>query len=191
MSSFRRSAYNLTERELRWAIANSSTNIEASELLHVSYKTFREYAKKYFDAETGKTLFEIHGNARRRYTWKKNDDNLVEDILAGKRNWMHKRKVEDLLVRECALLQDCVYCGECERRITDNKPVTLLVWKDGNYNNHKRENLEFVCYNHFFLYYGDLRPHGFYKAHHQELYQEYWDAYKKQKEDDRNKNQSK
>lgn len=169
MSAFRKSAYNLTEREIRWAISMSTNNAEAAQMLHVSYGVFRSYAKMYFDPETGGNLYDILKGAKKRAYRRQQSETLVEDILTGKKRWMRPNLVSEILIRECAMLEQCVYCGESERRITDGKSVCMLVWKNGDNNDHRRENLEMVCYNHFHLYYGDLRSYGYYKAHHGEL----------------------
>lgn len=164
-----RSGYNLTEREIRWAISNSNSNQEASMMLHVSLKTFRDYAKKYYDIETGGTLFDILKHKRLRGSRRSDPEKLVEEILAGKKPWMPRKKVERILIQNCIFVEQCVYCGESEKRITDNKSVCALVWKDGNYSNHSLDNLEMVCYNHFFLYYGDLKFYGHYTNHNKKI----------------------
>lgn len=157
-NSFRNSAYQLTEKEIRYAISNSCSNRDAAAFLHVSYATFRQYAKQYYDHNTGKNLFDLLKSKRSRSVRRQNPDKLVDAILEGKKPYLHPSIVQATLIREGIVFEQCVYCGESERRLSDNKSCCIMAWKDGNHNNHKLENLEMVCYNHFFLYYGNLKP---------------------------------
>jgi len=157
MSRFRNAAYHLSEKEIRYAISNSRTNQEAAAFLHVSYLTYRNYATKYYDPETGLTLFHILRHKRSRSVQRQDSETLVQDILDGKKNWLPPGYVRDILIREQIFLEQCEICGESERRISDDKSCCILVWKDGNQHNHRKDNLQMLCYNHFFLYHGNLK----------------------------------
>ena len=43
-----------------------------------------------------------------------------------------------------------------ERRVSDYKMPLLLNFKDNNKKNYRKENIELLCYNHYFLTVGDI-----------------------------------
>ena len=47
-------------------------------------------------------------------------------------------------------------CGFEERRVLDYKMPLLLNFKDDNKKNYKLDNIELLCYNHYFLNVGDI-----------------------------------
>ena len=47
-------------------------------------------------------------------------------------------------------------CSFAERRVTDYKVPLLINFKDGNKKNWSLDNLEMLCYNHFFLHVGNI-----------------------------------
>ena len=47
-------------------------------------------------------------------------------------------------------------CQFKERRVLDYKMPLLLHFKDGNKKNYRKENIELLCYNHYFLTVGDI-----------------------------------
>ena len=73
-------------------------------------------------------------------------DNLFEQ---------HK-KIKYRLIAEGYLEEKCAMCGFQERRVLDYKIPLLLHFKDNNKQNYKLENIEFLCYNHYFLNVGDV-----------------------------------
>lgn len=156
-------AYNLTETEIRYAMANSNSNAAASRFLGIHIDTYRRYAKMYIDSESGKTLWELHRNYGGKGSSKKTLDreyNFVKtdifEILDGKHPKYDKKKLAKRLIEEVIFPEECAMCGFNERRITDFKVPLILIWKDGNNKNHKKDNLEFLCYNCYFLTYEDL-----------------------------------
>lgn len=162
MPMWYRPAYNLTESEIRYAMKNSASNGEAAQFLHISLNCYRNYAKKYFDAESGKSLWDLHKNQGKRHH-KKPSKNLatIENIFAGMYPNYSIPKLQERLIREGYFEEKCAMCGFCERRISDYSVPLLLTWKDGNRKNHARENLEFLCYNHYHLYCGDMNRKPF------------------------------
>ena len=162
MAYWYRPAYNLTETEIRYAIKNTQSNREAAAFLHISVATYKRYAEKYFDAATGKNLFQLHKN---QAGWKKTKPSkqlaTIENIFAGMYPNYSIPKLQERLLREGYFEEKCAHCGFCERRISDYTVPLLLTWKDGNRKNHAKENLEFVCYNHYHCYYGDMNRKPF------------------------------
>ena len=47
-------------------------------------------------------------------------------------------------------------CKFKERRVLDYKSPLLLHFKDNNSNNYSLDNIELLCYNHYFLQVGDI-----------------------------------
>ena len=65
-------------------------------------------------------------------------------------------KVKKRLFEEGYLQEECSMCGFNERRLLDYKIPLLLHFKDNNKKNWRLENLEVLCYNHYFLTIGDI-----------------------------------
>lgn len=153
-------ALNLTDAEIKYAMANSRSNAEAARFIGCDITTYKKYAKRYIDSESGMSLWEVHKNAAGKNLTKhfKHHAKRVNifDVLEGKHPSYNKKKLHQKLVEEVIFPEECANCGFCEHRITDDKVPLVLVWKDGDKTNHKKENLEFVCYNCYFLMYGDL-----------------------------------
>ena len=57
-----RSALNIGESEIRYAMENTKSNAEAARFMKVSFTTYKKYAKMYTDPATGKTLYDMHTN---------------------------------------------------------------------------------------------------------------------------------
>lgn len=150
-------AYNLTEKEIRYAMKNTNSNAEAAAFLHISIPIWKKYAEMYFDPESGKSLYQLHKNQGAKFG-KKPSIKLatMEDIFAGKHPKYNVHKLKARLIMEGILEERCAICGFEERRISDYTVPLVLTWKNGDKRDHSRENLEFVCYNHYHLYYGDM-----------------------------------
>lgn len=155
-----RPAYNLTEKEVRYAIAATHSNREAAAFLHINMNTWKIYASKYFDHETGKNLYEIHKNKSRRGTTKPHNILKVpfEDIFAGKHPGYNTTRLRRRLIEENIFPESCNICGFSERRVSDYTVPLILTWKNGNKKDHSFENLELVCYNCYHLNYGNMHP---------------------------------
>ena len=52
--------------------------------------------------------------------------------------------------------EECSCCSFNERRVSDYKIPILLNFKDGNKKNYKKDNIQFLCYNCFYLTIGDI-----------------------------------
>ena len=51
---------NLTESQIRYAMANTYSNRGAARFLNVSINTYLKYAEQYVDSETGLNLRDLH-----------------------------------------------------------------------------------------------------------------------------------
>jgi hypothetical protein len=149
---------DLTEKMIRYAMANSQSNAQAANFLNVAYNTYKKYAKSYFDKETGLSLFEYHKNQEGKGISKgglrTKSYVRLKEILAG----LHpeypakrmKKRVDDL-INQSYLEEKCYRCGFQEKRIVDYSIPLLLDWVDGDTTNHKRGNLQLLCYNCYYL----------------------------------------
>ncbi len=155
-----RPAINLSESEIRYAMANTQSCASASRFLNVSYESFRKYALLYIDRETGKTLFDIHKNIAGKGITKNIKPKLtgaygLHDILDGKYPAYNPKKLKFRLLRSGEFEEKCGCCGFDERRVDDYTVPLILDWIDGDRTNHHRENLQFLCFNCYYLQVGN------------------------------------
>jgi hypothetical protein len=151
---------NISESEIRYAMENTQSCAGAARFLKVSYEAFRKYAKMYTDAESGKTLFELHKNKAGKGISRAAKPRLrghygILDILDGKYPEYSHAKLKPRLLKNAIMEEKCDSCGFCERRISDYTVPLLLDWVDGDRTNHKRENLRLLCYNCYYLEVGN------------------------------------
>jgi len=155
-------ALNLTEREVRYAMANTKSNEGAARFIGCSPTTYKKYAKQYIDEETGLSLYELHKNQSGRGISKVTHSDTqfkttdIFEVLEGKHPTYNPKRLEERIRRELIFPEECGMCGFSEKRLLDYKVPLILVWKDGNIRNHHKDNLQFLCYNCYFLTYDDL-----------------------------------
>ena len=134
--------------KIQWAIENSQSIAGAAKLLRVSYNTFKKYAK-YYD------LFEQNKNQAGKGISRKGDTGFstakLSDIFSGKHpNYAHY-KLQERLLKNGYLAQECSNCGYDECRSSDLLSPLLLDFLDGDGTNHELSNLRLICYNCFFI----------------------------------------
>ena len=80
------------------------------------------------------------------------------DIIEGRANTasFSPDRIKHRLLTEGYLEEKCAMCGFQERRVLDCKMPLLLHFKDNNKKNYKLDNIELLCYNHYFLTVGDI-----------------------------------
>lgn len=164
-----RTPLNLTEAQIRYAMKNSKSNSGAARFLNVSLTTYQKYSKRYIDEETGKDLWDLQKNKRGKGVKKPYNITkgkyALKDILEGKypQYSVHHLKNRLLNNADKVNFKSCCHnCGYDERRITDNKIPLILDHIDGDWKNHLRDNLRFLCYNCFHNLKGNIRggqPH--------------------------------
>ena len=155
----------ITEKEIRYAMGQSNSNLSAAAFLHISIGTWKKYASRCIDEETGKSLYELHKTTKRHrptseYRLKQKNQTYLDflDVLDGKSNAIRGSRIKDKLINYGILENSCKQCGFSEIRIDGKAPI-LLLHKDGNNENCRLENLEFICYNCYFINGGKLaRP---------------------------------
>lgn len=162
--TFRYHKYFLTEAEIRYSMRHSSSVEEAARFLHISNVTWKKYAEKYIDHETGLNLHQLQknqsGKGIRKKVTRLKPINLVamEDIFANKHPNYRIEKLRSRLIEDEIFMEACTICGFNEKRLSDGLTPIILVFKNGNKKDMRLENLEFVCPNHYFLYYGNMIP---------------------------------
>ena len=134
--------YNLTEAQIKYAIANTLSNSHAARYLNVCLNTYKKYAEQY-------GLYEGHLNKEGKGISRKDVYPRVkfEDIFANRHPNYHLPTLKQRLIREKILPEECQICGENKPRLEDGQKPILLDFIDGNEKNMSRENLRFICYN--------------------------------------------
>ena len=137
------------------AQAKTKSNMAAARYLHVSYQHYKRYAKLY-------GLFEDHknqsGKGIPKFLKSKGKEPALLDIIEGRVSAASftPAKIKYRLIEAGYLLEQCSMCGFQERRVLDYKMPLLLHFKDNNKSNYSKENIELLCYNHYFLTVGDI-----------------------------------
>ena len=147
----------VTKEDILRAQQNTRSNMAAARYLHVSYNHYKKYAKM-FKNDEGVTLLEAHknqaGEGIPKFAISGIDNIPLMDVLEGRVPIEHfdPRKIKARLLSEAMLVEVCSNCNFSEKRVTDQKILVILSFKDGNKKNWHLDNLEFLCYNCSFLY---------------------------------------
>ena len=145
----------LSKEQIAAAQAKTKSNMAAARYLHVSYQHYKRYAKLY-------NLFDWHKNQRGKGIPKflrgpKKMPHMLE-IIEGRiaASSFDPYKLKYALIEQGYLLEECAVCTFKERRVLDYKMPLLLHFQDGNSNNYSLDNVQLLCYNHYFLNVGDV-----------------------------------
>ena len=147
----------LSKDDLERAMKMSRSNFAAARYLHVSYNHYKKYAKLYKNEE-GITFLEAHKNQEGKgipkFALKGSSKIPLMDLLEGRVPIEHfnAREIKERIIFEGLVEEKCSMCRMSERRVTDLKVPLILNFKDGNKKNWHLDNIEFLCYNHSFLY---------------------------------------
>ena len=139
----------------------TKSNRAAARYLNCSYTHYKQYAKNFTD-ENGVTLFEKHlnqsGKGISKFLPNRGKEPALVDIIEGRVSIdsYTPEKLKNRLIQESYLEECCANCGFAERRVIDYKVPLILNFKDSNKKNWRIENLELLCYNHYFLYIGNI-----------------------------------
>ena len=121
------------------AMSQTKSNRAACRYLNVSYIHYKRWAKLY-ESDTHDNLFEQHKNQRGKgipkFLRSKGKEPALIDIIEGR-------------VDASSFSPDKIKY----RLITEGH---LLDFKDNNKKNYRKENIELLCYNHYFLTVGDI-----------------------------------
>ena len=145
----------LSKEQILAAQAKTKSNMAAARYLHVSYQHYKRYAKTY-------NLFDSHKNQSGKGIPKflkgtKKMPHMLE-IIEGRiaASSFDTNKLKYALIEQGYLLEECAVCSFKERRVMDYKMPLLLHFKDNNSNNYSLDNIQLLCYNHYFLTVGDI-----------------------------------
>lgn len=140
----------LIEGQILAAQAISKSEAEAAERLGVSFMTYRKYAKLYgvYGRVSNKAGRGIDKSIKNEDTGKY----PLNQILDGKFPNYSTNRLKVRMLRGKRVEEKCNKCGFSEKRITDNTVPLMLNYIDGNEKNKKRENIELLCYNCYYLY---------------------------------------
>ena len=147
--------------DIERAMRMTKSNRSAARYLNCSYTHYKQYAKNFTD-ENGVTLFEKHlnqsGKGISKFLPNRGKEPALVDIIEGRVSIdsYTPEKLKNRLIQESYLEECCANCGFAERRVIDYKVPLILNFKDSNKKNWRIENLELLCYNHYFLYIGNI-----------------------------------
>lgn len=142
----------IPKSRIEWAIRSTLSIRAAAKHLGVAYNTFKKYAKMYdlFEQNKNPTGLGISTIKDTKYGVK------IQDLFDGKHpNYPHW-KLQERVLREGFLAQECSNCGYDDYRTADMKGPYLLNFLDGDHTNHALDNLSLLCYNCFFI----MKPVG-------------------------------
>ncbi len=137
----------------------------ASRYLNCSYQHIKPYFKSYRvddNDPNSPTLFEVHknqtGKGIPKFLKHHGKDPDLEKVLNGELyiESFSIDKFKRRLIAEAILSEECSCCGFKEQRVSDYRVPLLINFKDSNKKNWKKENLEFLCYNCYFLLINDV-----------------------------------
>ena len=154
---------DLKKEEILAAMGKTKSNRAASHYLNCSYTHYKMWAKVYEATEPGyNNLFEQHlnpsGKGIPKFLKSTGKEPPLLDIIEGRADAssFSPEKLKYRLITEGYLKEECACCGFKERRVSDYKIPILLNFKDGNKKNYKKDNIQFLCYNCYYLSIGDL-----------------------------------
>ena len=137
---------------IQWAIENSLSLKGAARVLGVSYNTLKKYAIMY-------DLFEQNKNQSGKGVSTKGNTGWgikIQDLFDGKHPKYPHWKLQERVVRDGYLKQECSNCGYDDYRPKDMRGPYLINFLDGDPNNYALDNLHLLCYNCFFV----IKPTG-------------------------------
>jgi hypothetical protein len=153
----------LSKQQILAAMSQTKSNRASARYLNVSYIHYKRYAKIYEATEEGyPNLFEQHknqsGKGIPKFLPNKKKQPALLDIIEGRVPMVHftPEKMKKRLIEEGFLKEECYMCGFHERRVSDYKIPIILHFKDKNKKNYRMENLEFLCYNCYYLSVSDI-----------------------------------
>jgi len=145
----------LSKEQILAAQAKTKSNMAAARYLHVSYQHYKKWAKLY-------KLFAVHKNQSGKGIPKflkgpKKMPHMLE-IIEGRiaASSFDPNKLKYALIEQGYLSEECAVCSFKERRVLDYKMPLLLHFQDNNSNNYSLDNVQLLCYNHYFLTVGDI-----------------------------------
>jgi hypothetical protein len=137
----------------------------AARYLNCSYQHIKPYFKSFRvddNDPNSLTLFDVHknqvGKGIPKFLKHHGKDPDLKKILNGElyTESFSIDKFKRRLIQEAILAEECSCCGFNEQRVSDYRVPLLVNFKNGNKRDWKQENLEFLCYNCYYLTIGDI-----------------------------------
>ena len=136
----------VSKSKIVWAINETQSMRQASQLLGIAYNTFKKYAKLY---EVWQPLSSSQG-VRMSSTGGFKPVELAE-IFSGKHPSYSDTKLMHRCFREGYLAEECGNCGYDEYRASDMSKPLMLDYMDDDATNKDIANLRVLCFNCFYL----------------------------------------
>ena len=160
-----RAAKIYSKEDLLRAMKVTKSVRAAARYLNCSYQHIKPYFKSYRlddNDPNSPTLFEVHknqvGKGIPKFLKNHGKEPDLQKLLSGElyTESYDINKFKRRLIAEAILPEECSCCGFKEQRVSDYRVPLLLNFKDYNKRNWKRDNIEFLCYNCYFLTIGDI-----------------------------------
>jgi transposase-like protein len=142
----------IPKSRIEWAIRSTLSIRAASQHLGIAYNTFKKYAKMY-------NLFDQNKNQRGKGITTKGNTGWgvkIQDLFDCKHPKYPHCKLQERIVRDGFLKQECSNCGYDDYRENDMRGPYLICFLDNDSQNHSLDNLYLLCYNCFYI----VKPTG-------------------------------
>jgi hypothetical protein len=142
----------IPKSRIEWAIRSTLSIRAAAIHLGVAYNTFKKYAIMY-------DLFEQNKNQQGKGVTNKGNTGWgvkIQDLFDGKHPTYPHWMLQERVVRDGYLKQECSNCGYDDYRENDMRGPYIINFLDGDPSNHELDNLHLLCYNCFFI----VKPTG-------------------------------
>ena len=136
----------VSKSKIVWAINETQSMRQASQLLGIAYNTFKKYAKLY---EVWAPLESAKGISQRGTTGFKPVE--LAEIFSGKHPSYSDTKLMHRCFREGYLAEECGNCGYDEYRASDMSKPLMLDYMDDDGTNKNLANLRVLCFNCFYI----------------------------------------
>lgn len=160
-----RAAKVYSKEDLLRAMKVTKSIRAAARYLNCSYQHVKPYFKSYRIDDNdinSPTLFDTHknqlGKGIPKFLKHHGKEPDLQKILTGElyTESFSIDKFKRRLIQEAILAEECTCCGFKEQRVSDYRVPLLINFKDYNKRNWKQDNLEFLCYNCYFLLIADV-----------------------------------
>ena len=138
----------IPKSRIEWAIRSTMSIRAAAQYLGVSYNTFKKYAKMYDLFEQNKNQSGVGITTKGNTGW----GVKIQDLFDGKHpNYPHW-KLQERIVRDGYLKQECSNCGYNEENMATGKTCLGVDFKDGDSKNWLLDNIRLLCANCYYSF---------------------------------------